>query len=96
MALRPRTPNASPRWSRASASAKFVEPRTAKKELEAIGLAALDALRKAAKDENLETAKRAQELVRKIEDRILTADLLNPVVPRPSQSQRQARARGGR
>lgn len=59
-------------------SSKFAEREKAKKELEAIGNPALEALRKATKDENLETVKRAQELLRKIEDRMLTADLLNP------------------
>lgn len=59
-------------------SAKFTDREKAKKELEGIGTPALTALKKAAKDDNLETSKRAEELVRKIEERMLTADMLNP------------------
>lgn len=59
-------------------SSKFAERNLAQKELEAIGAPALDALRKAAKDGDLETTKRAADLVRKLEDRIFTAQLLTP------------------
>lgn len=59
-------------------SAKFGEREKAKMELEGIGAPALNALKNAVKEGTLETSKRAEELVRKIEDRMLAADLLNP------------------
>ncbi|MBI3409182.1 MAG: hypothetical protein HY040_12615 [Planctomycetes bacterium] len=59
-------------------SNKFAERNQAQKELEAIGAPALDTLRKAAKDGDLETTKRAGDLVRKLEERIFTANLLIP------------------
>src|SRR5207247_3957033 len=50
----------------------------AKAELEAIGAPALDALRKAARSSDLETSRRAEEIVKKLEDKITTESLLAP------------------
>lgn len=59
-------------------SSKFQERSAAQKELEAIGAAALEQLKKAAQTADLETSKRAGDLVRKIEDRITNAGWLAP------------------
>lgn len=59
-------------------SSKFQERNAAQKELEAIGSAALELLRKAVQTEDLETSKRAAELVRKLEEKMLTANILAP------------------
>src|SRR5262245_14024246 len=59
-------------------SSKFTERDKAKRELEAIGEAALDALRKAVKSGDLETSRRAAELVQKMEGKITRDNLLAP------------------
>ncbi len=59
-------------------SANFKERSNAQKDLEAIGAPALEQLRKATKLEDLETSKRATDLVRKIEERVFTAQMLTP------------------
>src|SRR5438445_7367075 len=59
-------------------SAKFQERSAAQKQLEAIGAAALEQLKKSIPTADLETSKRAGELVRKIEEKVLTAGLLAP------------------
>jgi hypothetical protein len=58
-------------------SSKFQERSAAQKELETIGAPALEQL-KALKTTDLETSKRAAELVRKMEEKIFTAGLLAP------------------
>ncbi len=57
-------------------SPKFSEREEARKELEAFGTAALDALKKAAQSDDLETSRRASEIVRKLEERIATDNIL--------------------
>ena len=57
-------------------SGTFAEREKATKELEAIGLPALDALRKAAKSEDVEVRKRAGELAKKLEKQAASAKLL--------------------
>ncbi len=59
-------------------SATFADRERAAKELDKIGVPALDALRKAARDADLERKRRAEELVQKIEKRTLEATLLAP------------------
>src|SRR5262245_21464 len=59
-------------------SSKFAERERARKALEGIGLPALDALRQAAKEGDLETSRRAAEIVRKLEDKLLTEAMLTP------------------
>jgi hypothetical protein len=57
-------------------SKKFQERSIAQKELEAIGAPALEKLKKSIASVDLETSKRARELVRKIEQNMSTAVLL--------------------
>ena len=57
---------------------RFVEREKAQKELEKIGLPALDALRKAAEKGDPETRRRAGELVAKLEKQVLAARVLAP------------------
>jgi len=60
-------------------SSKYGEREKAFKELEALGQPALEALREAAKSgTDLETTRRAGDLVRKIEEKVLTASILAP------------------
>ncbi|MCC6418094.1 MAG: hypothetical protein IT429_07560 [Gemmataceae bacterium] len=59
-------------------SNKFTERDRAKRELEAIGVPALDALRKAVKNGDLEASRRAAELVRRMEGKIILDNLLAP------------------
>jgi RNA polymerase sigma factor (sigma-70 family) len=59
-------------------SDKFAERERATKELDKIGVPALEALRKAAQSDDPERRNRAQQLVQKIEGRALAADLLAP------------------
>ena len=59
-------------------SLKFIERENARRELEAIGEPALEALKKAAKSEDLETSRRASEIVRLLEERSNTAKILAP------------------
>ncbi len=59
-------------------SPKFAVRDRAKKELESMGPAALEALRKAAKSEDMETSRRAGELVRKLEDKMTLDSMLQP------------------
>lgn len=59
-------------------SGEFVERETATKELAAIGVPALEALRKAAKSEDAEVRKRAEELLPKIERAAESARVLAP------------------
>src|SRR5205085_7379355 len=56
----------------------FIEREEARKALETFGADALPALRKAAIEGDLETSRRASELVRVIEEHRLTAELLTP------------------
>jgi hypothetical protein len=56
----------------------FVEREAARKELELIGPPALPGLRKALQQGDLELSRRAAELIRVIEERSLSADLLKP------------------
>ena len=58
-------------------SPQFKERETAMRELDLIGDAALDALRKAAKASDMETLRRAGELVRRIQQRAAAARLLS-------------------
>jgi hypothetical protein len=59
-------------------SSKFAERTQASKALDAIGVPALPALRKAAKKGDAETRRQAQKLVARIEQRAETAALLAP------------------
>src|SRR5262245_10081299 len=59
-------------------STRFAERDRAKRELEALGTAALNALRQAAQSKDLETSRRAGELVKKMEEKIDLASLLAP------------------
>jgi hypothetical protein len=59
-------------------SANFGERELASKKLDAIGLPALEALRKAAQGRDAEVRRRAEELVQKIEKRGENARLLEP------------------
>jgi hypothetical protein len=59
-------------------SMKFAERDKAKRELEAIGLPALEHLRKAAKAGDLEVAMRCQEILKKLEAKVAADNLLAP------------------
>jgi hypothetical protein len=59
-------------------SSKFEERASAQKQLELIGVPALESLKKAKQNGDLELSKRAGELVRKIEEREFNAALLVP------------------
>ncbi|MCI0463458.1 MAG: hypothetical protein L0Z62_41500 [Gemmataceae bacterium] len=59
-------------------SSKFTERDKAKRELEALGEAALPALRKAVQSGDLETSRRAGELVKRLEQKITLDNLLAP------------------
>jgi RNA polymerase sigma factor (sigma-70 family) len=59
-------------------SSSFADREEATKELNQIGVPALDALRKAAQSDDLEQKKRASDLVNKIEGRALQATILTP------------------
>src|SRR6516225_9827351 len=57
-------------------SMKFLERENARRELEAIGTPAIEALKKAAKSQDLETNRRAGEILRLLEERKNTAQIL--------------------
>lgn len=57
-------------------SGRFEEREQATRELEALGGAALEGLRKAAQSGDLETQRRAEELVKKLEGRLSNAQML--------------------
>jgi hypothetical protein len=59
-------------------SASFVQREQARKELEAVGPAALDALRRASKTSDAETARRVAEIIGRFEDQLLTQQILAP------------------
>jgi len=59
-------------------SGRFVEREKAQKQLEAIGLPALEALKKAAETGDPETKRRAGELAAKLEKQVLGAKVLAP------------------
>src|SRR5437867_3671121 len=59
-------------------SGKFAEREEASKELEKIGVPALEALRKATKSDDLETRRRASELVDKLSKLEETTRVLTP------------------
>jgi hypothetical protein len=59
-------------------STRFAERDRAKRELEALGATALDALRQAARSKDPETSRRAGELVKKMEEKTTLANLLAP------------------
>src|SRR5262245_33107942 len=61
-------------------SAQFREREAACRELDALGEAALDALRKAASAGDPETRRRAAELVERIDTRLTAARLLSPTI----------------
>lgn len=61
-------------------SAEFTEREAAMKRLEELGAAALEELRVACRSENPEIARRAQELVRKIERKLTNEKLLAPTL----------------
>jgi hypothetical protein len=56
----------------------FAQRKKAVKELAAVGAPALEALRKAAKSEDAEVRKHAEELVKKIEKEVASAQILGP------------------
>ncbi|HYT94390.1 MAG TPA: hypothetical protein VEL76_37090 [Gemmataceae bacterium] len=59
-------------------SSKFTERDKAKRALEALGAAALPALKQAAESPDLETSRRAGELVKKLEEKVTIENLLAP------------------
>jgi hypothetical protein len=59
-------------------ASRYTDREKAQRELEKIGVPALDLLRKAAASEDAEVNRRARELVHKIETAVLTARLLSP------------------
>src|SRR5262245_59643614 len=59
-------------------SSSFEDREQARKELETIGSPALEALRAALKTGDLETTRRAADLIRRIEEKQLNAQLLTP------------------
>jgi len=59
-------------------SPKFAVRDRAKRELEAMGPAALEALRQASKSNDMEISRRAGELIKRFEDKIATDSLLAP------------------
>ena len=59
-------------------SRKFSDREQANKELDALGAAALPGLKKASEGDDLETSRRAKEIIRRIEDRTKTASILEP------------------
>jgi hypothetical protein len=59
-------------------SSKFQERNAAQKQLEAIGAPALEALKKSLASADLETKKRAGDLIRRIEEKALNSSLLAP------------------
>ena len=59
-------------------STKYSEREKAQRELEQIGMPALEPLRKATKDNDLEVSRRSQELVKKLVDKITAQALLAP------------------
>jgi hypothetical protein len=65
-------------WIDQLGSAEFDQREEASRALDALGASALDALRKASEDEDIETSRRAAQLVRRIERRIETTRLLTP------------------
>jgi hypothetical protein len=60
-------------------NAKFSERESARRELESIGMPALEALRRAAKSSDLERSRRAGDIVRVLEEKASTAQILAPV-----------------
>ncbi len=61
-------------------SAAFVQREQARKEIEAIGPAALETLRRAGKTSDVETARRLAELIGRFEEQLLTQQILAPKV----------------
>src|SRR5262249_1390069 len=59
-------------------SKRFAERDAARRELEALGAAALDTLRQAAQSPDMETSRRAGELVRRLEEKAALDALLAP------------------
>jgi hypothetical protein len=59
-------------------SASFVQREQARKEIEAVGPAALEALRRATKTSDAETARRIAELIGRFENQLLTQQILAP------------------
>src|SRR5206468_12541754 len=80
LAGRAQTPDAAglDRLIRQLGSSSFVEREAARKELEAIGIPALDQLRKAKKTVNAEANRRIDDLIRRCEEQILTQQILAP------------------
>jgi hypothetical protein len=65
-------------WIVQLGSAEFEQREQATRALDALGASALNALREAVEDEDIETSRRAAQLVRRIEHRLETARLLAP------------------
>src|SRR5262245_42791388 len=59
-------------------STDFTERDKATKALEALGEQAVDALKKATQGDDLETKRRAEELLKKVEAKLLTKKVLEP------------------
>lgn len=59
-------------------SSRFVERERAQKELESLGADALPALKKAIKEGDLEIKSRAGDMVRRLEEKLLTDNVLTP------------------
>ena len=59
-------------------SSSYVQREQARKELESIGVPALDALRKAAKNADLDTARRLADLIRNFEEQLVARQILAP------------------
>src|SRR5437868_14927277 len=59
-------------------SMNYNEREKAKRDLEAIGMPALEQLRQAGKDSDLETKTRCEKLIKKLEDKLAADTLLAP------------------
>src|ERR1041385_8056495 len=63
-------------------SSVYKQREQARKDLEAVGPAALDALRKSASSADAETARRIGDLIRHLEEQLATQKILAPKVVR--------------
>jgi len=59
-------------------NSKYAEREKAQRDLEVLGMPALEQLRKAVNDADLEISRRSQELLKKLEDKLAAAILLAP------------------
>jgi hypothetical protein len=78
MSAQPAAPERIDGLVRKLGSASFVQREQARKELETIGPAALDALRRAARTSDVETGRRLADLIGRFEEQLLTQQILAP------------------